>query len=72
MATMLEGCTTEKQRSVVRSYGKNDSMQRIFIKKCSLFKVGSVCRVKWFTTGSRNAINVSLMTKSLKRRCGSG
>jgi hypothetical protein len=26
-------------------------MQRIFIKKCFLFTVGSVCHVKRFTTG---------------------
>jgi hypothetical protein len=26
-------------------------MQRTFIQKCSLFTVGSVCRVKQFTTG---------------------
>jgi hypothetical protein len=31
--------------------GQNDSMQRIFIIKCFLFTVGSVCRVKQFTTG---------------------
>jgi hypothetical protein len=30
---------------------QKDSMQRIFIKKCFLFTVGSVCRVKRFTTG---------------------
>jgi hypothetical protein len=30
--------------------GQNDSMQRMFIKKCFLFMVGSVCRVKLFTT----------------------
>jgi hypothetical protein len=29
-------------------------MQRRFIKKCFLFTVGSVCRVKRFTSGSRN------------------
>jgi hypothetical protein len=29
-------------------------MQRIFIKKCFLFTVGSVCHVKQFTTVSRN------------------
>jgi hypothetical protein len=29
-------------------------MQRILIKKCFLFTVGSVCRVKRFITGSRN------------------
>jgi hypothetical protein len=28
-------------------------MQRIFINKCFLFMVGSVCRIKWFTGGSR-------------------
>jgi hypothetical protein len=30
-------------------------MQRIFIKKCFLFMVGSVYGVKWFTSGSRNS-----------------
>jgi hypothetical protein len=36
--------------------GQKDSVQRIFIKKCFLFTVGSVCRVKWFTTGSSNSL----------------
>jgi hypothetical protein len=31
--------------------GQNASVQRIFIKKCFLFTVGSVCRLKRFTTG---------------------
>jgi hypothetical protein len=31
-------------------------MQRIFIKICFLFMVGSVCRIKWFTTGFRNVL----------------
>jgi hypothetical protein len=31
-------------------------MQRIFIKKLFLFKVGSVCRLKLFTAGSRNSL----------------
>jgi hypothetical protein len=31
--------------------GHKDSIQRIFIQKCSLFRVGSVCRVKRFITG---------------------
>jgi hypothetical protein len=34
-------------------------MQRIFIKKCFLFTVGSVCHVKRITSGSRNVANVS-------------
>jgi hypothetical protein len=55
MATMLDWCTTEDQRSVVLFCGQKDSMQRIFIKKCLLFSVGSVCRVKRFTTGLRNS-----------------
>jgi hypothetical protein len=47
-------------------------MQRMFIKKCFLFMVGSVCRVKRFTAGPRNVADFSLITKRLKRRCGSG
>jgi hypothetical protein len=34
--------------------GQKDSVQRIFVKKGFLFTVGSVCRVKQFTTGSTN------------------
>jgi hypothetical protein len=72
MATVLENCTTEEERSYVRFCGQSVSIQRIFIKKCFLCTVGCVCHVKQFTTGSRNVANVSLMTKKLKRRCGSG
>jgi hypothetical protein len=54
MATVLEECTTGKQRSVVRFFvDKRNQCKRIFIKKCFLFTVGSVCHVKRFTTGSR-------------------
>jgi hypothetical protein len=31
-------------------------MQRIIINKSSVFTMGSVCRVKRFTTGSRNSL----------------
>jgi hypothetical protein len=72
MTTVLEEYTTEEQRYVVRLCGQNDSMQSIFIKKYILLIVGSVCRVKQFTTGLRKVANVSVMTKGLKRRCGSG
>jgi hypothetical protein len=41
MVAMLEVCTTEEQRSVVRFYGQKDSMQRILIKKILLFTVRS-------------------------------
>jgi hypothetical protein len=54
--TMLEECTTEEERSVVRFCGQKDSMQGIFIKNFFLFTVGSICRVKRFTTGSRNSL----------------
>jgi hypothetical protein len=53
MATVLEECTTEEQRSVVLFFfgGQEDSMRKIFMKKCFLFTVGSVCRVKRLITG---------------------
>jgi hypothetical protein len=34
-------------------YGQEDSTQRIFIKKCFLFIVESVCRVKRFSLGGK-------------------
>jgi hypothetical protein len=29
-------------------------MQRIFIEKCFLFTVGSVCHIKWFSLGGKH------------------
>jgi hypothetical protein len=52
METVLEECNTEEQRSVVRFLWGKNSMQRILVEKCFLFTLGSVCRVKRFTTGS--------------------
>jgi hypothetical protein len=52
MASVLQECTTEEQRSVCAFFcGEKDLMQRIFIKKCFLFTVASVCNVKRFTIG---------------------
>jgi hypothetical protein len=31
-------------------------MRRVFINKCFLFTAGTVCCLKWFITGSRNAL----------------
>jgi hypothetical protein len=46
MATVLEECTTKEQRSVVCFLCvQKDLMLSIFIKKCFLFTVGSVCRI---------------------------
>jgi hypothetical protein len=53
-------------------YGQNDPMQRILINKYFLSMVGSICRVKRITTGSRNLEHFSLMRKRLKRRYGNG
>jgi hypothetical protein len=63
MATVLEECNTEEQRSVVRFFSWAKALNVKDIHKCFLFTVGSVCRVKQFTAGSRNVANVSLMTK---------
>jgi hypothetical protein len=53
MATVFEVYTTEEQRSVVRFCGRKDSMRRILIKKCFLFTVRSVCRVKPIRLGGK-------------------
>jgi hypothetical protein len=49
MATILVEYNTEEQHCVVHFCGQKDSIQRIFIKKCFQFTVGSVCREKRFT-----------------------
>jgi hypothetical protein len=56
MATVLEECTAEKECPVVRFCGQKDSMQRMFIKKCFLFMVGSVCCIKQFKTEWINSL----------------
>jgi hypothetical protein len=53
MEIVLEDYTTEEQRSVVRFCGQKDSMQRICIKKCFLFTVGSVCHITRFHPGGK-------------------
>jgi hypothetical protein len=62
MAIVLEVCITEEQRSIVRFYGKKDSMQDIH-KEIFPFYVGKCLSCKavhnWVA-------NVSLMTKRLK------
>jgi hypothetical protein len=67
MAAVLEVCTTEVHRSVGRFCGHKDSIQEIFIKKCFLFKVGSVCRGKRFHLGGKCfADDEGVETKVLK------
>jgi hypothetical protein len=48
MATVVKECNTEKQRSVVLFLWA----KRHNSKKCFLFMVGSVCRVKRFASWS--------------------
>jgi hypothetical protein len=56
MMIVVEECTIKEQCSIVLFCGQKDSLQRIFIKKCFRFMLGSVYRVKWFTAGSRNSL----------------
>jgi hypothetical protein len=54
MATVLEECTNEEQRSLVHFlWAKGLDAKYIHKKKCFLFMVGSVCCVKRFTSGWR-------------------
>jgi head-tail adaptor len=57
MATVLEDCTTEEQRSTVRFCGQKDSMQAIFINKGLLFMLESTSmyRVKRFHLGGKRS-----------------
>jgi trehalose utilization protein len=57
MATVLEEYITEEQSSLVRILWAKGLNARILVKKCFMFTVGSVCRVKWITAGSRNSLN---------------
>jgi hypothetical protein len=69
---MLEECNTKERRSVVRFCGQKDSIQRAFIKKCFLFRVGSVCCIKQFTAGLRNYPEDVRNSQMMKRGCGIG
>jgi hypothetical protein len=73
MTTELEGCATEEQRSVLRFFcGQKDSLQKIFIKKCSLFMAGSVCSIKRLTTMSRKFLKDVRKSQMMPIKCGSG
>jgi hypothetical protein len=56
MATVFDGYTTEERRSVVRFLWAKGLNTKVIHKDIFLFTVGSVCRVKRFTTGSRNSL----------------
>jgi hypothetical protein len=67
MVTVLEERRTEDQRSVVLLLWEKGSIQRIFIKEYFRFTVGSVYRVKRFTTGSRNSLKDVRNSQMMKR-----
>jgi hypothetical protein len=46
--------------------GQKDSMKKIFIKKCFLFTVGSVCRVKRFHLGGKRFADEEVETEAWK------
>jgi hypothetical protein len=67
MATVLEGILQKRSVLLCVFYGRKDSMLRIFIKKCFLFTVGSVCRVKRFSISDKIfADNEEVETEVLK------
>jgi hypothetical protein len=69
MGAVLQECTTEEQRSVVRFlWAKALNAKCFHIEMFSVY--GGKCLLR---KGVHNCVaNVSLMMKRLKRRCGSG
>jgi hypothetical protein len=72
MATVHEACTTKEHRSVMHFLCKKGVNAKDIHKKWFTFMVGSVCRVKRFTTGPRNYLNNVRKSQMMKRRYGNG
>jgi hypothetical protein len=53
MATVIEEYNNEEQSSIVQFCGQKDTTRKTFVKKFYLFTVGSVCRLKRFSLGSK-------------------
>jgi hypothetical protein len=63
MAIVIQEYHTEEQRSVGRPLWEKGLNTNIFIKKCFLFTVGSVCGVKRFHfSGKRFAVDEEVET----------
>jgi hypothetical protein len=56
MVTVLEDCTTREQSSLVQFLQEKGVSSRKIHKEMFLVYGGSVFRVKWFRTGSRNSL----------------
>jgi hypothetical protein len=54
MSTVLEEYTAEEQRSVVRFLCAKGLNAKDIHKKCFLFTVGRVCRIKRFSVGGKH------------------
>jgi hypothetical protein len=72
LSTVLEKCTTEKQRSVVRLLWGKGLVAKDIHKEMFPVTVGSVCHLKRFTTGSRNSLKDFRKSQMMKRRLGFG
>jgi hypothetical protein len=69
---MLEGYTTEEQRSVMRFLWAKGSNEKDIHEEIFPVYGGKCLSRKAVHNWARNVANFSLMTKRLKRRCGSG
>jgi hypothetical protein len=67
MATALEVVLLKSSILVCTFCGHEDSMQKIFIKKCFLFMVGSVCSIKQFSLGGKCFADDEVETKVWKQ-----
>jgi hypothetical protein len=63
MAPVLEGYTTEEQRSVVRFLWAKGLNAKDIHKKSFMFTVGSVCRVKRFHLGGKRFADEEVETE---------
>jgi hypothetical protein len=66
MVTVLEECTNEEQSSVV-CFGRTGLMQRIFIKKCFLFRVGKVCRLSVSQLGGKRLADDEVIETEVRK-----
>jgi hypothetical protein len=70
MATVLQECTSEEQRSLVRFFMDKRTQCKgyLFAKKCFLFTVESACRVKRFHLGGKRFADDEEVRKWLRQQ----
>jgi hypothetical protein len=72
MATLIEEYITEEQCSLVRFLWAELLNEKNIHKEMFPVYCGKCLSRKQLTSRSRNAANISILTKKLNRRCGSG